>query len=147
MDDEARLLMSMSHAELIAECQRLRGRVRELENLPATRTCKCGVVFQVGLEHPRRLVCDRCFLAVIAKICGDCGGDDDAHSDTCPRSPTVVALRDLCDRAAPVIDLADSYYDDLAKLDEQPKADVARIVHLSAAALGNARAALKVPKI
>jgi len=29
----------------------------------------------------------------IEKICADCGGDVDSHTDTCPRSPTVRALQ------------------------------------------------------
>lgn len=70
---------------------------RELENLPATRTCKCGTVFKVTLKHPRRIVCGPCVLAFIEKICEDCGGDDDAHRDTCPRSPTVIAISTALD--------------------------------------------------
>jgi hypothetical protein len=84
------LIAALERSETLAE------RVRELESLPKERKCReCERMFTVDVDHPRRLLCDVCFLAVIEKVCPDCGGDDASHRDTCPRSPTVRALAQL----------------------------------------------------
>ncbi len=75
--------------DLRAERDRLTERVRSLENLPETRTCSCGTVFPIDVNRPHRLTCDVCVLKNIEKICDECGGDVDCHSDGCPRSQTV----------------------------------------------------------
>jgi len=80
--------------QLEAECERLKERVRELESLPKERKCRdCERMFTVDLDHPRRRLCNVCVMEIIVHICPDCGGADKSHTDMCPRSPTVQALR------------------------------------------------------